>query len=98
MSLLNERKIKFTIIEYLKTPLSKTEILSLSKKLGKPLSQIVRKSEKDFKVNQCEDFLNDNEKMAEMIHHFPKIMERPILLKGEKAVIGRPPETILDLL
>ena len=97
VSLLNEQKINFKIIEYLKKPLSKTEILSLSEKLGKPLSQIVRKNEKEFKQNQCEKFLDSNEKMAEMMNRFPKIMERPILVKGKKAVVGRPPENILEL-
>ena len=97
VSLLNEKKINFTIIEYLKTPLSKTEILSLSEKLGRPISQFVRKNEKDFKKNQCEKYLNNNEKMAEMMNRFPKIMERPILVKGKKAVLGRPPEDVLEL-
>ena len=41
--------------------------------------------------------LDSNEKMAEMMNRFPKIMERPILVKGKKAVVGRPPENILEL-
>ena len=51
VSLLKEKKINFTIIEYLKTPLSKAEIKGLSEKLGKPLSQIVRKNEKEFRFD-----------------------------------------------
>ena len=97
VSLLKEKKINFTIIEYLKTPLSKAEIKGLSEKLGKPLSQIVRKNEKEFRQNQCEKFLDNNEKIAEMMSRFPKIMERPILVRGKKAVVGRPPENILEL-
>ena len=97
VSLLKEKKINFTIIEYLKTPLSKAEIKGLSEKLGKPLSQIVRKNEKEFRQNQCEKFLDDSEKIAEMISRYPKIMERPILVRGKKAVVGRPPENILEL-
>ena len=97
VSLLKEKKINFTIIEYLKTPLAKPEIISLSEKLGKPLSQIVRKNEKEFKQNQSEKFLDNNEKIAEMMSRFPKIMERPILVRGKKAVVGRPPENILEL-
>ena len=97
IQLLRDNNIDFTIIEYLKTPLSKAEIISLSEKLGKPLSQIVRKNEKEFKQNQCEKFLDNNEKTAEMMSRFPKIMERPILVRGKKAVVGRPPENILEL-
>ena len=97
VSLLKEKKINFTIFEYLKKPLSKAEIISLSEKLGKPLSQIVRKNEKEFKQNQCEKFLDNNEKIAEMMSRFPKIMERPILVRGKKAVVGRSLENILEL-
>jgi arsenate reductase len=42
--------------------------------------------------------LDDDQKMAEAIAEFPKIMERPIAVKGDKAVIGRPPENVLSLL
>ena len=98
MSLLKDKNIDFTIVEYLKTPLTEDEVMSLSKKLGKPLSDFVRRSERDFKDNQLNQFLGDNNKMAECVAKFPKIMERPIFVKGDRAVIGRPPEQILLLL
>ena len=60
--------------------------------------EFVRKNEKDFKENKLEKMIYDNNKMAESISKFPKIMERPILVKGDKAVIGRPTENILELL
>ena len=98
MLLLKEKDIEFSIVEYLKTPLAKDEIISLSQKLGKPPSEFVRLSEADFKTNQLHKYLQDDKKMAECIEKYPKIMERPILVKGNKAVIGRPPENILSLL
>ena len=98
MSLLKDKNIDFTIVEYLKTPLTEDEVMSLSKKLGKPLSDFVRCSERDFKDNQLNQFLGDNNKMAEWVAKFPKIMERPIFVKGDRAVIGRPPEQVLLLL
>ena len=98
MSLLKDKNIDFTIVEYLKTPLTEDEVMSLSKKLGKPLSDFVRRSERDFKDNQLNQFLGDNNKMAEWVAKFPKIMERPIFVKGDRAVIGRPPEQVLLLL
>ena len=96
--LLKEKDIEFSIVEYLKTPLAKDEIISLSQKLGKPPSEFVRLSEADFKTNQLHKYLQDDKKMAECIEQYHKIMERPILVKGNKAVIGRPPENILSLL
>ena len=97
MSLLNESKINYTVVEYLKNPLSLNEVLSLSKKLGLDPGEFVRKNEKDFKDNKLDLMIEDKNKMAESISKFPKIMERPILVKGDKAIIGRPPENILRL-
>jgi len=98
VSLLKEYNLDFSIVEYLKTPLTPSEIISLSKKLGKAPSEFVRKNEADFKNNDLAKQLDDDHKMAEAIAKFPKIMERPIAVKGDKAVIGRPPENVLSLL
>ena len=97
VSLLNENNINYDLVEYLKNPLSVTEVMSLSNKLGLAPSEFVRKSEKDFKENNLGEIIKDNKKMATSISKFPKIMERPILVKGNKAVLGRPLENILKL-
>ena len=98
MSLLKESGVEFTIVEYLKNPLNRNEILSLSSKLDMAPSGFVRKNEASYKENNFGEILNDNEAMAEAIEKFPKIMERPIAVKGAKAVIGRPPENVLTLI
>ena len=98
MSLLEESGVEFTKVEYLKTPLNRDEILSLSKKLGLPPSGFIRKNEAEFKKNNFGEILNDDEALAEAMEKFPKIMERPIAVQGAKAVIGRPPENVLTLL
>ena len=98
MSLLKESGVEFTKVEYLKYPLNRDEILSLSNKLGIAPSGFVRKNEASYKENNFREILNDDEAMAEAIEKFPKIMERPIAVKGAKAVIGRPPENVLTLL
>ena len=97
VSLLNEKKINYTLVEYLKNPLDVEDVLLLSKKLGLAPGEFVRKNEKDFKENNLDAIIHDHNKMAVSISKFPKIMERPILVKGDKAVIGRPPENILKL-
>ena len=98
MSLLKEHNLDFSIVEYLKTPLTPSEIISLSKKLGKSPGEFVRTNETDFKNNNLEKQLNNDGKMAEAIAKFPKIMERPIAVKGDRAVIGRPLDNVLSLL
>ena len=77
---------------------SEVDFQSLAQKSGKRPSEFVRKGEADFKENGIADILNNDEKMFKAMNQFPKIMERPIVVKGNKAVIGRPPENVLGLL
>ncbi len=98
MKLLNDNNIDFNIVEYLKDPLSIDEIFVLAKKLGKRPKDFIRTSEKDFKDNNIKAFINSDRALAKAMESLPKIMERPIFVVGENAVIGRPPENILTLL
>ena len=98
MKLLNDNNIDFDVVEYLKDPLSIDEILLLSKKLGKRPKDFIRTSEKDFKDNNVESFINNDQALANAMGELPKIIERPIFVVGKNAVIGRPPENILILL
>ena len=98
MKLLNDNNVDFDIVEYLKDPLSKDEILVLAKKLGKRPKDFIRISEKDFKDNNIKSFINNDQAIASAMEELPKIMERPIFVMGKNAVVGRPPENILMLL
>ena len=98
MKLLNEKNVDFDVVEYLKDPLSKNEILILAKKLGKRPKDFIRTSEKDFKDNNVESLINNDQALANAMEELPKIIERPIFVVGKNAVIGRPPENILMLL
>ena len=96
-SILQEKKISFETIEYLKTPPTTSEIKKLLKMLGMKAEDIVRKGEPLYK----EKF--DNKKFSEtewinILSKNPVLIERPIIVKGNKAVIGRPPEKVLELL
>jgi arsenate reductase len=95
---LRDNGIEPTIIEYLKEIPTKEGFQSLAQKLGKRPSEFVRKGEADFKENGIADILDNDEKMFKAMNQFPKIMERPIVVKGNKAAIGRPPENVLDLI
>ena len=97
MSLLEQKNINFTIVEYLKTPLTKEEILLLAQKLGKRPKEFIRRTESDFKDNNVKSLVDDDLRLSEAMEQYPKIMERPIYVSGDTAVVGRPPEEILSL-
>ena len=90
LALLNERDIDFEVYLYLKVGISEDDIDLLSS-----LDGIIRKNdlEKDSNI----DF-SDNEEVSKLLKIQPKLLQRPILVLGDKAVIGRPPENILTLL
>ena len=98
LQLLREAGIEPTIIEYLKTPLEKDVLKNISQLLGLRPKDFVRKTEKDFKDNDLSKSLEDDDKILEAMSLFPKIIERPIVVSGQEAVIGRPPENIQKLI
>ena len=95
---MRDNGIEPTIIEYLKDIPTGATLKYLAAKLGKHPNQFVRKGEADFKENNLIETLDNERALIAAMTHFPKIIERPIVVKGDKAVIGRPPENVLDLL
>ena len=87
-----------TIIEYLKAPPGKDALKNISQLLGLRPKDFVRKIEKDFKDNHLSEFLEDDDKIIEAMSLFPKIIERPIVVSEQGAIIGRPPETVQKLI
>ena len=98
LQLLRDAGIEPTIIEYLKTPLAKEHLRNISQLLGLRPKDFVRKIEKDFKDNDLSKSLEDDDKILEAMSLFPKIIERPIVVSGQEAVIGRPPENVQKLI
>ena len=98
MQLLKDRGIDPHIIEYLKNPPSVSDIRNLSKKLGLHPKEFIRTREPDFKEQKLADNLEDSELLFEAMSRYPKIIERPIIVKENLAVLGRPSENILTLL
>ena len=95
---MRDNGVEPTIIEYLKDIPTGATLKDLAAKLGKYPNQFVRKGEADFKENNLQETLDNERALIAAMTHFPKIIERPIVVKGDKAVIGRPPENVLDLL
>ena len=97
LAILNEKKIKFEIVEYLKDNLRKKELKAIIEKLEINPIELVRKNESIWKENYKDKNLSDKEIIQAMIN-YPKIIERPIVINGKKAVIGRPPENVLKII
>ena len=98
LQLLREAGVEPTIIEYLKTPLEKDVLKNISQLLGLRPKDFVRKIENDFKDNDLSKSIEDDNKIIDAMSLFPKIIERPIVVSGGKAVIGRPPENVQKLI
>ena len=99
VGILNDKGVKYNIIKYIETPLSPSELKIIAKKLNLKAKDFIRKNEQDFKnLNVSEQKLNNDEEMFEIMSENPKIIERPIIINGNKACIGRPPENILKIL
>lgn len=97
LELVKDKTDEIEVIEYLKTPLSEQELTEVIAYLGIKPEDLVRKNEQEYKDNFKGKNLSDEQWIKAMIE-YPKLMERPIIVKGKKAVIGRPPENALNLL
>jgi len=95
--LLEENNCEITFREYLKEPPTKKEITDLLKKLGCKAEDIVRKSEPLYK-EKFESKKLTNAQWIKALSENPILIERPIVIDGERAVVGRPPAHVLDLL
>ena len=96
-NLLKERDLEFETVEYLKTPLTKEELTDLLAKLDMPAKDLVRKGEAVFKEKFKGKELSEEQWIEAMVE-FPKLIERPIVERGDKAVIGRPIENVIYLI
>lgn len=97
LALLEENDIEFETVYYLDHPPSKEEIRELATKIGITLRALLRKNEAVFEQFELDDMELSEEIVLDIVSEHPILIERPILVKGEKAVIGRPPEAILEL-
>jgi arsenate reductase len=97
LQLLEDANQEFEIIKYLDTPLSKTQLLEIIKLLDIKPEELVRKNEAIWKENYKTKTLTDNQIIDALVAH-PKLIERPIVVNNNKAVIGRPTELIKTIL
>ena len=98
LKLLNENKLSPEIIEYLKTPLDVKTIEKLLDMLGMEPRDIMRKKEPDYKKAGLDNQKLSRKKLIEALAAHPSVLERPIVVINNKAVIGRPPENVLSII
>ena len=97
LSSLEKKGIKPEIVLYLEQPPTKKELQEIVKKLGISAVELVRKTEAIYKESYKGKKLTENQWIAAMLK-YPKLIERPIVINGKKARIGRPPEKVLDII
>lgn len=97
LALIQENGVEPEVLLYLENIPTANELKELLSKLGISPMQLIRKGEKDWKENYKGKELSD-EQLIEAMVAYPKLIERPIVVKDNKAVLGRPPENALDLI
>lgn len=99
LELLRARNIEPEIVEYLKNPPTVDELKRLLERLdlSDPRS-LMRQKEADYKEADLDDPALPHEQLLEAMVRYPRLIERPIVVHGEKAAIGRPPESVLEIL
>lgn len=97
LALLEERGVDFTVRRYLEQPLSRDELGDLALRLGLPVAEWLRQGETAF-ADAALDTDAGDAALLEAMARYPILIERPILIRGKRARVGRPPEAVLDLL
>ena len=98
VQILNDLAVEYEIIDYLNNPPTVDELQSLAIKMGVKARDFIRTKEAVFKELNLQPYLDDEHFMFQKMSENPKLIERPIAVKGDKAVLGRPPERIREFL
>lgn len=98
LDLLRGRGIEPTVVEYLQTPPSTAELDRILSLLGKEPRELMRTKEAEYKESGADKEGLDRQALIALMVQNPKLIERPILVNGDKAAVGRPPESVLEIL
>lgn len=98
LAILVAHQVDIEVIKYLDTPPTADEIKTLLNALGSDVRSILRKNETEYKTQGFAAPELSTEEIILKLTQYPKVLERPIVIVQGKAVIGRPPENVLDLL
>jgi len=98
LALLEENKIDLEIVEYLNNPPSARELTDVIQLLGIEPRELMRKGESEYKESGLDNRELSKQQQIELMVTNPKVIERPIVIGNGKAAIGRPPESVLNIL
>lgn len=98
LQIIEDKGLDVKIIEYLKTPPTKKELAEVIEKLGISPRELLRKGEDAYKAHGLNDPKLSDSKIINFMISEPKLIERPIVINGAKAILGRPPENVLDII
>lgn len=98
LALIEENGIQPEIIRYLDTPPNADELRAIIDALGVSVRDIIRVKESEYKEQGLDDPSLSDDQIIRILTEHPRLIERPIVVKGNKAAIGRPPESVLPLL
>ena len=98
LDLLREQGHQPYIVEYLKNPPSESELAAILKLLGMEPRELMRRKEAEYDRENLDDPGLTRKQLIKMLHDHPRLIERPIVLANGKAVLGRPPESVLEIL
>lgn len=98
LEIIREEGIEPMIVEYLKTPPNRDELIDILQKLSLSPRQLMRKGEAEYKENNLADDTLSDDHLIDAMVEFPKLIERPIVIHNGQVRIGRPPESVLEIL
>jgi len=98
LQLLTDNEVEPVVVEYLKTPPSKSELKLILKMLQLKPRDLLRKKEPEYKEQGLDNMSLTDEQVLDIMLAHPKLIERPIVVNNDKAALGRPPETVLEIL
>jgi arsenate reductase len=96
--MLRDRKVEFDLVEYLKTPVDRTKLEKILSMLENPPADLVRKDKRFEELKLKPEDYTTKEKVISLLLKHPELMQRPIVVRGNRAVIARPPEKLEPLL
>lgn len=98
LDLLRARGIEPEIVEYLKTPPTADELRQILARLGLEPRDLMRDGEDDYRAAGLDDPALTRDELIEAMVRHPQVIQRPIVVAGGKAAVGRPPERVLEIL
>ncbi len=98
LTIIEESGVEPIVVNYLETPPDEATLRMLAGRLQKRPKDFIRRGEQDFKDLGLKDKLEDDNAIFAAMASHPKLIERPIVVKGDTAVLGRPPENVKTLL